>query len=64
MSDVRDVFITAEVARLLDITPAYLVKLAKSLDLEKTDFRETAKGSYLFNQNAIDIIKTNLRRGK
>ncbi len=64
MSDVRDVFITAEVARLLDITPAYLIKLAKTLSLNKTDFRETAKGSYLFNQKAIDIIKSNLKKGK
>jgi hypothetical protein len=64
MSDVRDVFITAEVARLVDITPAYLVKLARSLDLKETDFRETAKGSYLFNSVAIDIIKSNLKRSK
>ena len=62
MSDVRDVFITAEVSRQLDITPAYLVRLAKSLDLSETDFRETSKGSYLFNRNAIEIIKSNLKR--
>ena len=62
MSDVRDVFITAEVSRQLDITPAYLVRLSKSLNLPETDFRETAKGSYLFNKNAIEIIKSNLKR--
>lgn len=62
MSDVRDTFTSAEVSRLLDITPAYLVKLAKTLNLKETDFRETAKGSYLFNQSAIDTIKSNLKR--
>ena len=62
MSDVRDVFITAEVSRQLDITPAYLVRLAKSLNLPETDFRETSKGSYLFNRNAIELIKSNLKK--
>jgi len=62
MSDVRDVFITAEVSRELDITTAYLVRLAKSLDLPVTDFRGTSKGSYLFNRKAIETIKSNLKR--
>ena len=62
MSDVREVFVTAEVAKVLDITPAYLVRLAKSLDLPETDFRETSKGSYLFNRNAIELIQSNLKR--
>lgn len=62
MSDVREVFITAEVSRQLDITPAYLVRLAKSLRLPETDFRETSKGSYLFNKKAIETIKSNLKR--
>lgn len=62
MSDVREVFITAEVSRQLDITPAYLIRLAKTLDLSETDFRETIKGSYLFNENAIETIKSKLKR--
>nr|DAL48539.1 MAG TPA_asm: helix-turn-helix domain protein [Caudoviricetes sp.] len=62
MSDVRGVFITAEVSRQLDITPAYLIRLAKSLNLPESDFRETTKGSYLFNQNAVDVIKSKLKR--
>ena len=33
MSDVREVYVTAEVAKILDITPAYLIRLAKSLNL-------------------------------
>ena len=62
MSDVREVFITAEVSRQLDITPAYLVRMAKSLNIPETDFRETSKGSYLFNTSAIEVIKSNLKR--
>lgn len=62
MSDVREIYITAEVSRELDITTAYLVRLAKSLNLPETDFRETSKGSYLFNRNAIETIKSNLKR--
>lgn len=64
MADVRQVYITTEVSRLLDITPAYLIRLAKSLNLSEYDFRETVKGSYLFNENAVEIIKSNLKRGK
>ena len=62
MSDVREVFITAEVSRQLDITPAYLIRLAKTLDLSEADFRETIKGSYLFKENAIETIKSKLKR--
>jgi len=62
MFDVREVFITSEVSRKLDITPAYLVRLAKSLNLSETDFRETSKGSYLYNNNAIEVIKSKLKR--
>lgn len=64
MTDVRNVFITAEVAQKLDITPAYLVRLSKSLNLAEEDFRETTKGTYLFNNNAIELIGSNLKRNK
>jgi len=64
MSDVREIFISAEVSRLLDITPAYLIRLAKSLNLSETDFRETVKGSYLFNMDAIEIIKSKLKKNQ
>lgn len=62
MSDVRDVFITAEVSQQLNITPAYLVRLARSLDLDESEFRETSKGSYLFNDIAIKKIWGKLKR--
>ena len=33
MSDVREVYVTAEVAKILYITPAYLIRLAKNFKL-------------------------------
>ncbi len=62
MTDVRNVYITAEVAQKLDLTPAYLIRLAKTLELSKETFRETNKGTYLFTDEAIEIIRSNLKR--
>lgn len=62
MSDVRKVFITSEVSKVLDITPAYLVRLARSLDLNESEFRETPKGSYLFNESAVEKLKLKLSK--
>lgn len=64
MIDVREVYITGEVSKELDITPAYLIRLAKKLNLPETDFRETHKGSYLFNQHAVDVIKASLKKNQ
>lgn len=62
MSDVREVFVTAEVAKILDITPAYLIRLAKQLGLSESQFREAGKRNYIFSDDAIEIIKNNLKR--
>ena len=62
MSDVREIFVTAEVAKVLDITPAYLIRLAKQLELSESQFREAGKRNYLFSDDAIDVIKSNLKR--
>lgn len=62
MSDVREVFVTAEVAKILDITPAYLIRLAKTLGLSESQFREAGKRNYIFSNDAIEIIKSNLKR--
>lgn len=62
MSDVREVFVTAEVAKKLDITPAYLIRLAKSLELSDSQFREAGKRNYIFSDDAIDVIKGKLQR--
>lgn len=61
MSDVREVYVTAEVAKILDITPAYLIRLAKNLSLSESQFREAGKRNYLFSDEAVNIIKNNLK---
>lgn len=62
MSDVREVFVTAEVAKILDITPAYLIRLSKSLNLSESQFREAGKRNYIFSNDAIEVIRSNLKR--
>lgn len=62
MSDVREVYVTAEVAKILDITPAYLIRLAKNLSLSESQFREAGKRNYLFSNDSVEIIKSNLKR--
>lgn len=62
MSDVREVFVTAEVAKILDITPAYLIRLAKSLNLSESQFREAGKRNYIFSNDAVEVIRGNLKR--
>ena len=62
MSDVREVFVTAGVAKILDITPAYLIRLAKQLGLSESQFREAGKRNYIFSDDAIEVIKNNLKR--
>lgn len=61
MADVREVYVTAEVARKLDITSAYLIRLAKSINLGEDNFREAGKRNYLFNDEAIKQIKKSLK---
>jgi hypothetical protein len=64
LTDVREVFITGELAKKFDITPAYLIRIAKSLNLSESDFRETYKGAYLYNQSAVDKIGAKLKKNK
>ena len=64
MSDVREVYVTAEVAKILDITPAYLIRLAKSLNLSNSQFREAGKRNYLFSKESVAIIEANLKKNK
>lgn len=62
MSDVREVYVTAEIAKILDITPAYLIRLAKNLNLSETQFREAGKRNYLFSDDAVNVIKSSLKK--
>lgn len=57
MSDVQKVFITKEVADKLGLNPAYLIRLAKTLNLNSTEMREAGSRNYLFSEEAIEKIK-------
>ncbi len=57
MTDVRDVYITREVADKLSLTPTYLIKLAKKLDLSETEMREAGSRNYLFSKGAVEKLK-------
>lgn len=53
MSDVRKVFVTTEVARRFNVSTAYLIRLAKTMNLSESEFRETLKHTYLFSEEAV-----------
>ena len=57
MSDARKVFTTTEVAKMLDITTSYLVRLVKEFDFDESAVRKAGKGSYLFSEEAVKILK-------
>ena len=57
MADVRDVFITREVADKLGLTPTYLIKLAKTMQLNETEMREAGNRNYLFSKEAVEKLK-------
>lgn len=57
MSDVRDIFITKEVAEKLGINPSYLLRLAKSMKLTESEMREAGKRNYLFSKEAVEKLR-------
>jgi len=58
MTDVRKVFITKEVAEILNINPSYLLRLAKSMKFSPSEMREAGKRNYLFSEEAVEKLKT------
>ena len=58
MSDVRNVYITKEVAELLNINPSYLLRVAKSMNFSPSEMREAGKRNYLFSEEAVEKLKT------
>lgn len=56
MSDVRDVFITKEIADKLDITPAYLIRVALEMNFSKSEMRNAGKRTYLFSKEALEKL--------
>ena len=57
MTDVRNVFITKEVADILEINPSYLLRLAKTMEFSPSEMREAGKRNYLFSKEAIEKLK-------
>ena len=57
VSDVRNVYITKEVAEKLNITSTYLIKLAKKIGLDESEMREAGKRNYLFSDDAVMKLK-------
>lgn len=57
VTDVRNVFITREVAEELNLTPTYLIKLAKKMGLNEAEMREAGNRNYLFSKEAVEKLK-------
>lgn len=62
LTDVREVFITREVADELELTPTYLIKLAKKMNLNETEMREAGSRNYLFSKEAVEKMKNRNKR--
>lgn len=57
MTDVRKVFITKEVAEILNINPSYLLRLAKAMRFSPSEMREAGKRNYLFSEEAVEKLR-------
>lgn len=68
MISVKDVYITKEVADKLDINTSYLIRLAKKLieegEITEDDMRAAGKRNYLFNGNAIEVLRKTLQQNQ
>lgn len=58
MTDVRNVFITKEVADILKINPSYLLRLAKSMEFSPSEMRDAGKRNYIFSKEAVEKLKS------
>lgn len=57
MTDVRNVYITREVAEELGLTPTYLIKLAKKIGLNESEMREAGNRNYIFSKEAVEKLR-------
>jgi len=62
LTSVQDVFITREVADKLNLTPTYLIKLAKKLNLNDDEMREAGQRNYLFSREAVSKLEMRDRK--
>ena len=58
MSDVRTVFTTTEVAKVLDVSTSYLLRLIQEMDFNEKELRKAGKGGYLFSVEALKKLKS------
>ncbi len=57
MSNVKTVFITREVADMLELNPSYVIKLARKIGLTDTEMREAGNRNYLFSEEAVRKLR-------
>jgi len=57
MSNVKTVFITKEVSEMIGLNTSYIIKLAKKLKLNDTEFREAGNRNYLFSEKAVEKLR-------
>lgn len=61
MVDVRKIYVTSEVAKILDVSAQYCLRIAKDLKeqgiLSESDLREAGKRNYLFSDVAVAKLK-------
>lgn len=60
MSDVRQTYITAEVAERLGISTSYLLRLVKETEFTPDELRSAGKRTHLFSEKAIAKLQTKL----
>lgn len=64
MANVQEVYITKELADKFNMTPNYIIQVAKALNLNSFEMREAGKRTYLFSEEAVAKIGEKLNRGK
>ncbi|MGL5086720.1 MAG: hypothetical protein ACRC68_13530 [Clostridium sp.] len=64
MTDVRKVFVTKEIADELDVNPSYLLRVAKQMNLEENEMRDTGKRNYLFSIEAKRKLEERFNKNK
>jgi len=57
MSNVKTVFITREVAEMLELNASYVIKLARKIGLNDSEMREAGSRNYLFSKEAVEKLR-------
>ena len=57
MSDVRTVFTTTEVAKMLDVSSSYVLRLASEMKFNEKEMRDAGKRNHLFSIEAVKKLQ-------